>query len=96
MRGLVSAASCACDVGGVACVDVNAREETRIAPRITIATISGKDEIVLTELQNRLHQDYLLNIFQSARRATALVHACLETAVSTHISDALGVTETVE
>lgn len=91
MRGLVAAASCACDVGGVPCVDVNAREETRIAPRITIATISGKDEIVLTELQNRLHQDHLLNLLQAARSGTFLVHACLEAAITTHVSEALGV-----
>ncbi|VDD92412.1 unnamed protein product [Enterobius vermicularis] len=96
MRGLVVAASTACDVGGVPCVDVNSREETRVAPRLTIATISGKNEIVLTELQNRLHRDHFLTLLRAARDATSLVHACLETAVSTHVSQALGVSPLVE
>lgn len=91
MRGLVAAVSCACDAGGTPCIDVNAREETWTAPRVTMATISGKDEIVLTELQNRLHEDHLMNLLQTAREATSIVHTCLETAVATHVSQALNV-----
>lgn len=95
MRGLVAAASCACAPGGVPCVDVNSREETGIIPRITIATVSGQDDIVLAELQNRLHKDHLLAVLEAARKATAHVHSCLEAAISTHVTSAIGLPSAV-
>ncbi|VDN20897.1 unnamed protein product [Gongylonema pulchrum] len=95
LRGLVAAASCACAPGGIPCVDVSSREETNIIPRITIATVSGQDEIVLAELQNRLHKDHLLVVLDAAKKATAHVHACLEAAVFTHISTAIGISSNV-
>ncbi|KHN77326.1 Putative exosome complex component RRP41 [Toxocara canis] len=64
MRGLVAAASCACALDGTPCVDVSAREESNFMPHITIANISGSHEIVLTELQNRIHRDHLLPMLQ--------------------------------
>lgn len=90
VRGLIAATSCACAPGGVACVDVSSREETNVVPRITLATISGQDAIVLAELRNRLHRDHLLLVLEAARKATAHVHSCLEAAVLTHVTTAIG------
>ncbi|VDN02269.1 unnamed protein product, partial [Thelazia callipaeda] len=90
MRGLVAAASCACSSDGVPCVDVCSREETSLIPRITIATISGQKEIVLTELQNRLHKNHLSSLLEAAKKATTYVHSCLEAAVTSHIVHAIG------
>ncbi|MCP9264915.1 Exosome complex exonuclease RRP41 [Dirofilaria immitis] len=95
MRGLVAAASCACAPDGLACVDVNSREEMGIIPQLTIATISGQDAIVLAELQNRLHKNHLILILEAARKATAHVHSCLEAAVLTHIKLAVGLPSAV-
>uniref|UniRef100_F1LDB2 Putative exosome complex component RRP41 n=1 Tax=Ascaris suum TaxID=6253 RepID=F1LDB2_ASCSU len=91
MRGLVAAASCACALDGTPCADVSAREESNVMPRITIANISGMDEIILTELQNRLHRDHLIPMLQCARMAASQVHSCLEVAVSAHISSTIGI-----
>ncbi|VDK47628.1 unnamed protein product [Anisakis simplex] len=44
MRGLLSAASCACAVDGTPCVDLNAREETAQIPRLTIAVILSSED----------------------------------------------------
>lgn len=96
MRGLVAAASCSCAPGGVACVDVNSREEMDIIPRLTVATISGQDAIVLAELQNRLHKSHLAVVLEAARKATAHVHSCLETAVLTHIKAAIGLPSDID
>uniref|UniRef100_A0A8R1TQ00 Putative exosome complex component RRP41 n=1 Tax=Onchocerca volvulus TaxID=6282 RepID=A0A8R1TQ00_ONCVO len=96
MRGLIAAASCACTPDGLACVDVNSREEMGIIPRLTVATISGQDAIVLAELQNRLHKNHLILILEAARKATAHVHSCLEAAVLTHIKAAIGLSSTTD
>ncbi|KAL3990549.1 3' exoribonuclease family domain 1 protein [Acanthocheilonema viteae] len=96
MRGLVAAASCSCAPGGLACVDVNSREEMDIIPQLTVATISGQDAIVLAELQNRLHRSHLAVVLEAARKATAQVHSCLEAAVLTHIKAAIGLPSDID
>lgn len=50
-----------------------------------MATISGKDEIVLVELQNRVHVDHTALLFSSAKQTTADVHECLQVAVRDHL-----------
>ncbi|MFH4976029.1 hypothetical protein AB6A40_002738 [Gnathostoma spinigerum] len=81
IRGLVAATTCACASNGTPCVDMNSREESSSVPRMTVATLSGTDELLLTELDNRLHVDYLPKVLDAIVEAAAKVHACLEKAV---------------
>lgn len=88
--GIVAAVSSACSLGGVACVDVSAREEMAIVPRLTVATLMNQDQIVLIELENRVHHQHLEVVMKSACEASEKVRSCLKTAIGSHISSALG------
>lgn len=90
LLGIVTAASCACALGGIPCLDVSSREETATIPRLTIATISGRDDIVLTELQNRVHKDHFKALLTAARQATEQVHSCLKAAIASHLQSVIG------
>ncbi|ETN73313.1 3' exoribonuclease family, domain 1 [Necator americanus] len=76
MKGLVAAATCSI-VDGQPVVDVNQREETDILPRLTLATLRGEDEVVLVELQNRVHVDHLPALMAAAKDTCKGVHECI-------------------
>ncbi|KAJ1372720.1 hypothetical protein KIN20_034951 [Parelaphostrongylus tenuis] len=80
MKGLVAAACCSI-VDGQPVVDVNQREETDLLPRVTLATMRGEDEIVLVELQNRVHVDHLPALMAAAKDTCKGVHECLCAAI---------------
>lgn len=81
MKGLVAAASCSI-VDGQPVVDVNQREESDLLPRITLATLRGEDEIVLVELQNRVHVDHLSALMSAAKDTCKGVHECICAAIA--------------
>ncbi|KIH61663.1 3' exoribonuclease family, domain 1 [Ancylostoma duodenale] len=80
MKGLVAAATCSI-VDGQPVVDVNQREETDILPRLTLATLRGEDEVVLVELQNRVHMDHLPALMAAAKDTCKGVHECICAAI---------------
>ncbi|RCN33279.1 putative exosome complex exonuclease 1 [Ancylostoma caninum] len=80
MKGLVAAATCSI-VDGQPVVDVNQREETDILPRLTLATLRGEDEVVLVELQNRVHVDHLPALMAAAKDTCKGVHECICAAI---------------
>uniref|UniRef100_A0A915LU78 Putative exosome complex component RRP41 n=1 Tax=Meloidogyne javanica TaxID=6303 RepID=A0A915LU78_MELJA len=80
MRGLASAVECGC-VDGVSCTDTSSREQSELIPRITIATVGGREEIILISLKNLVHRSHLTEFLKSAIDACAQIHSCLETAV---------------
>ncbi|KHJ90835.1 3' exoribonuclease family, domain 1 [Oesophagostomum dentatum] len=80
MKGLVAAATCSI-VDGQPVVDVNQREETDILPRLTLATLRGEDEVVLVELQNRVHVDHLPALLAAAKDTCKGVHECICAAI---------------
>ncbi|CAI4222095.1 unnamed protein product [Auanema sp. JU1783] len=84
VKGLVSAVTCGI-VDGTPVVDVNSREETDLMPRLTLATISGGDDVILVELENRVHIDHFAALMESAKKVTADVHECLHAAIRTHL-----------
>ncbi|CAK5081793.1 unnamed protein product [Meloidogyne enterolobii] len=80
MRGLPSAVECGC-VDGVSCTDTSSREQSELIPRITIATVGGREEIILISLKNLVHKSHLTEFLKSAIDACAQIHSCLEAAV---------------
>uniref|UniRef100_A0A0K0CYX3 RNase_PH domain-containing protein n=1 Tax=Angiostrongylus cantonensis TaxID=6313 RepID=A0A0K0CYX3_ANGCA len=84
MKGIVAAATCSI-VEGQPVVDVNQREESDLLPRITLATLRGEDEVVLVELQNRVHVDHLPALMASAKDTCKGVHECICAAVINQI-----------
>ncbi|KAK6025257.1 hypothetical protein OSTOST_08854 [Ostertagia ostertagi] len=80
MKGIVAAATCSI-VDGQPVVDVNQREETDLLPRLTLATLRGEDEVVLVELQNRVHIDHLPALMAAAKDTCKGVHECICAAV---------------
>ncbi|VDM61924.1 unnamed protein product [Angiostrongylus costaricensis] len=80
MKGIVAAATCSI-VEGQPVVDVNQREESDLLPRITLATLRGEDEVVLVELQNRVHVEHLPALMASAKDTCKGVHECICAAV---------------
>ncbi|CAJ0937386.1 unnamed protein product, partial [Mesorhabditis belari] len=84
MKGVVSATTCGIAEGTVIC-DLNNREENDLVPRITLATISGRDECVLVELQNRVHVAHLPNLLNTGKAMCLAVHECLHTAIRDHL-----------
>uniref|UniRef100_A0A8R1EAW2 RNase_PH_C domain-containing protein n=1 Tax=Caenorhabditis japonica TaxID=281687 RepID=A0A8R1EAW2_CAEJA len=84
MKGIASAATCGI-VEGKPIVDLTSREETDLLPRVTLATICGRDEVILVELQNRLHNDHLSDVMDSAKATCADVYECLAVAVQQHL-----------
>lgn len=84
MKGLVAAATCSI-VDGQPVVDVNQREESDLLPRLTLATLRGEDEVVLVELQNRVHVEHLPALMTSAKDTCKGVHECLCAAVVEHL-----------
>jgi len=89
MRGIVS--SCACgSTNGVVCVDLSNNEESSTAsdvPRLTVATVGGGDEVVLLELDRRVHHDHLEMLIDEAINAAKHVHSCMQTAVRAHLAN---------
>lgn len=53
---------------------------------IQIATVSGKDEVVLVELQNRVHIDNLSPLMSESKEVAASVHECLHAAIRNHLA----------
>lgn len=90
MRGIVSAASCSCAFGGVICADTSFREESASVGRVTVATISGREEFILTDLKNQVHRDYLSAMLDTAQKAAAQMHSCLEAAITSHLHSVIG------
>lgn len=86
MRGLVASATCASTSFGQLVMDANLREESDAISRLTIAIMSSADKIVLTEFQNQLHYDLLVQLIESSKDAATSVHSCLEAAVLKHIA----------
>uniref|UniRef100_A0A915M4K5 Putative exosome complex component RRP41 n=2 Tax=Meloidogyne TaxID=189290 RepID=A0A915M4K5_MELJA len=87
MRGLASAVECGC-VDGVSCTDTSSREQSELIPRITIATVGGREEIILISLKNLVHRSHLTEFLKSAIDACAQIHSCLETAVFENVKTA--------
>jgi len=88
MQGLTSAAQCGWSEGTV-CMDLSAMEEGDMVPRVTVATVSGGEHMVLVELHNRIHHERLSQLLKAGRQAAAQVHSCLQAAVTLHVSSAL-------
>ncbi|CAD6194697.1 unnamed protein product [Caenorhabditis auriculariae] len=84
MKGLASAVTCGV-IEGNPVVDLASREENDLMPRITLATICGRDEVVLVELQNRLHVDHLPTVMETAKATCADVYECLQVVVQQHL-----------
>ncbi|CAJ0572543.1 unnamed protein product, partial [Mesorhabditis spiculigera] len=70
MKGVVSAITCGMAEGKPIC-DLNNREENDLVPRVTLATISGQDEVVITELQNRVHIDSLTALLETGKASAS-------------------------
>ncbi|UMM29375.1 hypothetical protein L5515_011764 [Caenorhabditis briggsae] len=66
-------------------VDLTSREETDLLPRVTLATICGRDEVILVELQNRLHIDHLSVVMDAAKATCADVYECLAVVAQQHL-----------
>lgn len=86
MKGIVSAAICGA-VEGQPCIDLNAAEEGVNIPRLTVATLPGEDDLLLVELDHRVHHDQLEPLIDAAVQGAAQVHACLQTAIRKHVSE---------
>lgn len=84
MKGVVSSITCGI-VDGVVISDVNSREETDMVPRVTLATLSGRDECVLIELQNRVHTDHMPVLLSSAKDTCSSVYECMHVAIRDHL-----------
>ncbi|CAL2040832.1 unnamed protein product [Caenorhabditis brenneri] len=84
MKGIASAATCGI-VEGNPIVDLTSREETDLLPRVTLATICGRDEVVLVELHNRLHIDHLSVVMEAAKATCADVYECLAVVAQQHL-----------
>uniref|UniRef100_A0A914UH32 Putative exosome complex component RRP41 n=1 Tax=Plectus sambesii TaxID=2011161 RepID=A0A914UH32_9BILA len=70
------------------CIDLNAAEESANIPRLTVATLpGGDDDLLLLELDHRVHHDQLEAIIDAAVKGAAQVHACLQTAIRKHVSE---------
>ncbi|CAI2351482.1 unnamed protein product [Caenorhabditis sp. 36 PRJEB53466] len=84
MKGIASAATCGI-VDGKPIVDLTSREETDLLPRVTLATVCGRDEVILVELQNRLHIDHLSHVMETAKSTCADVYECLAVVAQQHL-----------
>jgi len=87
MHGLVAAVECGSS-DGVPCADMSSREYNEVVPRITIATIGGKDKIVLVDMKNIVHKNHMPDLLKMGIDSCTKVHACLETAVLNHVREA--------
>jgi exosome complex component RRP41 len=87
LRGLVAAVECG-SVTGTPCADMSSREHSEIVPRMTIATIAGKEDAVLVDMKNIIHRSHMKDLFKIGIDASAQVHSCLEVAVLNHVKTA--------
>lgn len=85
MRGVVTCVTCS-SVEGRPVVDISAREEMDTIPRLTLATVSGRDEVVLVEMENRVHMDHLSPLMAASHTASSSIHSCLHAALQQHLS----------
>ncbi|KAF8382485.1 exos-4.1 [Pristionchus pacificus] len=85
MRGVVTCVTCS-SVDGRPVVDISAREEMDTIPRLTLATLSGHDEVVLVEMENRVHMDHLSALMAASHAASSSIHQCLHAALQQHLS----------
>jgi len=80
MKGLASAAECG-NVDGIPCADMSSSEHTDVIPRLTIATISGKEKMIMVEMKNLVHRMYFSKLVKMGLETCAQVHTCLQAAV---------------
>jgi len=88
LRGLVAACACG-STNNIACVDLSNNEESATSsdvPRLTVATVGGGDEVVLCELDRRVHSDHLAALIDAGIEAARQVHSCMQTAVREHLA----------
>ncbi|GMT08207.1 hypothetical protein PENTCL1PPCAC_30381 [Pristionchus entomophagus] len=85
-RGLVTSVNSS-SISGKHVVDLNAREEMmENSPLLTMATVSGRDEVVLVEMENRVHMDHLPSLMAASHSASSSIHSCLHAALQQHLS----------
>jgi len=73
-------------------MDVNHQEETASSgnvPLVTLALLPKTDEIVLFELDSRLHSDHLENIIESTMKGCKDVFAILDSVVRKHVAESM-------
>jgi len=87
MRGLVASVECG-TVDGTPFADMNAREYSEVVPRITVATLGGKEEIVLVDMTNIVHKSHIDGLLRMGLVSCSQVHACLQTAVLSRVREA--------
>lgn len=74
-------------------MDVNHWEESSSggnAPLVTMALLPKSEEIVLFELDSRLHCDNLEKIIDASMQGCKDVHAILDLAVRSHVTESMG------
>lgn len=98
MRGIVTSVTSS-SVDGVPVVDISSREEMDTVPRVTVcergggereevelATVGGRDEVVLVEMEKAVHVDHLLSLVDASQQACASIHSCLHASLQQHLS----------
>ncbi len=58
-------------------MDLCSSEEGDLVPRVTVATVSGGEDMVLVELHNRIHHERLAELLVAGREAAANVRPFL-------------------
>jgi len=87
LKGFVASCTCSC-FNDVPVVDVNHMEESSSnGVKFTLAILPKSEEIVLMELNSRLHGDLLDKVINAAVQGCKDTYAVLNKAVQNHITD---------
>ena len=81
---------CACSAGFLdekPVVDINYIEESSGAPELIVAILPKSEQIVLVEMNGRLHEDHLNNIMDVATQGCQDVYNILDRAVRDHVTE---------
>lgn len=83
---------CACSASYIkdtALLDINYFEESSgCAAELIVATLPKWDQIVLLEMNGRLHEDHLSKVLDTAVKGCKDVYSILDAAVREHVTEA--------
>ena len=68
-------------------VDINMLEENSGSPCLTLAVLPKSENIVLFQMDSRLHVDNLQNILESGKRGCSNIAAILQRTIKDSISE---------
>lgn len=69
-------------------MDISYVEESGQIPDLTVALLPKSEQIVLIEMNSRLHMDHLSKLMEAANKACHDVYLVLDRAVRDHVSEA--------